>query len=58
MARVYATGLTKGSMEVERNIRSIQEHGLGSMKTMVNLGSDVYVHAKVYVSLLCLSGWF
>lgn len=38
-------------MEVGRNVRAIQEHGMRSMKTMVNLGSDVYVHAKVYVLL-------
>ena len=39
--------LTKASLEVQNNVKLIREQGLMQLDTLINVGSDYFVQARV-----------
>ncbi|KAF8399534.1 hypothetical protein HHK36_015401 [Tetracentron sinense] len=45
----YLTRSTTCSLDLKKNIDNLEKNGVTSLRTMVNLGSEVYMQADVYV---------
>lgn len=43
------------SSDLRKNLETLEKNGVNSLKTMVNLGSEVYMQAEVYVTVIIYS---
>lgn len=46
----FLNGYSFSSSDLRKNLETLEKNGVNSLKTMVNLGSEVYMQAEVYVT--------